>query len=63
MEHHDNYAGKRIHRGLFKRADNQILNCDVNGAIGILRKVVDKSQFKEIVDRGIVITPIKITIF
>jgi putative transposase len=36
--HHAHYAGKRVHRGLFRAADGQIINADVNGAYNIIRK-------------------------
>ena len=35
----DTYLGKRIYRGLFKSSVGKILNADVNGALGIMRKV------------------------
>ena len=63
MEHHDNYLGKRIHRGLFKCNDGKVLNADINGSLGILRKVIDESQFFEIVNRGFVTNPNKINIY
>ena len=63
MEHHDNYSGKRIHRGLFKSSTDKVINADVNGAIGILRKVIDESDFRQIVDRGFVTNPYKINIY
>lgn len=63
MEHHDTYSGKRIHRGLFKSSADRIINADVNGAIGILRKVINESYFHRIVDRGFVINPYKINIY
>ena len=59
----DSYLGKRIHRGLFKSSTNQVLNADVNGALGILRKVIDESSFQEIVNRGFVTNPNKINIY
>jgi len=34
------YLGRRLKRGLFRSSTNKILNADVNGAIGIFRKVV-----------------------
>ena len=61
--HKDNYLGKRIHRGLFKCSNGKVINADVNGAIGILRKVIDESQFVEIVNRGFVTNPNKINIY
>lgn len=63
MEHHDKYLGKRVHRGLFRTSDNKYINCDVNGAIGIARKVIGDSVIKQITDRGFVSNPIKITTF
>ena len=57
IKHQDSYLGKRIHRGLFQSSTGKILNADVNGAIGILRKVISNSEFNRIVDRGVVITP------
>jgi len=38
IEHHDNYAGKRISRGLFKSKKGIFINADVNGAYNILKK-------------------------
>ena len=54
-----NFSGKRIYRGLYKRANNQSLNADVNGALNILRKsnVVDLSV---LYSRGVVNTPLRI---
>ena len=49
MEHHENYLGNRVKRGLFMSSTKQLINADINGAIGITRKVLgDKSlsQFK-----------------
>ena len=34
------YAGKRIHRGLFRSSDGRCINADVNGSYNILRKVI-----------------------
>ena len=62
MKHSENYLGKRVKRGLFKRADGKVINADLNGAIGILRKVISESQFLEIVNRGFVVNPVKINI-
>ena len=63
MGHQEYYKGKRIQRGLFKQFSEKVLNADLNGAIGILRKVIDESSFKKIVDRGFVINPNKINIY
>lgn len=37
------YLGKRIKRGLFKSSKDIIINSDINGAIGILRKMLIKT--------------------
>ncbi len=37
---HKQYLGKRIKRGLFQSSTGKLINADVNGAIGIMRKVV-----------------------
>ena len=34
---HDEYAGRRVRRGLFRTADNRLVNADVNGSLNILR--------------------------
>jgi len=43
-QHHDDYAGKRVERGLFKSANGTLLNADVNGALQIIRKVFPKAK-------------------
>ena len=58
MKHQKRYLGSRKHRGLFISDTGIALNADVNGAIGIARKVIDKSV-SQIVDRGVVLTPVK----
>jgi putative transposase len=41
IQHHGQYVGKRIKRGLFRAADGrQIINADVNGAYNIIRKAI-----------------------
>ena len=54
-----NFSGERIKRGLYQRANGQVLNADVNGALNILRKsnVVDLSV---LYSRGEVNTPLRI---
>jgi putative transposase len=37
---HEEYAGKRIKRGLFRANDGTLINADVNGSGNIIRKVV-----------------------
>lgn len=61
MCHHDTYSGKRIKRGLFRSSTGKILNADLNGAIGILRKVVGES-ISQVVNRGVVETPTRLLV-
>ena len=63
MKHQENYLGKRKKRGLFQSSKGFEINADVNGAIGIMRKVISNSEFNQIVDRGVVITPNRINIY
>lgn len=60
MKHHDKYAGKRIKRGLFKSSTDKVLNADINGAIGILRKAnaITDEQLMLLRDRGDVVSPV-----
>jgi putative transposase len=38
IQHHEQYLGKRIRRGLFRSAQGVLINADVNGAGNIVRK-------------------------
>jgi putative transposase len=50
--------GKRVKRGLFRSSTNRLINADVNGAIGIARKVVCESPITELLaNRGVATTP------
>ena len=62
LEKHDAYSGKRKKRGLFQSSVNKLLNADVNGAIGIGRKVFGDSFVKEIIDSGFAFNPVKVNI-
>lgn len=62
LEKHDVYLGKRKKRGLFQSSVNKLLNADVNGAIGIGRKVFGDSFVKEIIDSGFAFNPVKVNI-
>ena len=62
LEKHDAYLGKRKKRGLFQSSVNKLLNADVNGAIGIGRKVFGDSFVKEIIDSGFAFNPVKVNI-
>jgi putative transposase len=59
MCHHDSYLGKRIKRGLYRSSTGKVLNADLNGAIGILRKVSHES-YMLVVSIGGVETPSRI---
>jgi transposase len=40
IEKHEQYVGKRVHRGLFRASDGRTLHADVNGSLNIVRKVI-----------------------
>ena len=49
--------GKRIKRGLFRSSNGRAFSADINGAIGIARKVIHESVIKTIVDKSSVLLP------
>jgi len=61
LEHHETYSGSRIKRGLFRSSTGKILNSDINGAIGILRKgnAIGDGDLKSLSDRGDVVSPVR----
>ena len=61
MKHHDKYLGKRVHRGLFQSSHRKLLNADVNGAIGIMRKVINDDAWRP-VDRVVASNPVRINV-
>jgi putative transposase len=62
MEHQEKYLGRRIKRGRFKSSIGKILNADINGAIGILRKKkeISDAQLLGLRNRGDVVSPKKL---
>lgn len=58
MEHQEVYLGKRIKRGLFQSSTGVLLNADVNGGIGIMRKAVGDGCIN-LLNRGCVSQPVK----
>lgn len=62
LKKHDIYLGKRKRRGLFQSSTGVLLNADVNGAIGIGRKVFGDSYVREIIDSGFAFNPVKVNI-
>ena len=62
LDKHDVYLGKRKKRGLFQSSTGVLLNADINGAIGIGRKVFGDSFVKEIIDSGFAFNPVRVNI-
>lgn len=59
---HDVYLGERKKRGLFQSSIGKLLNADINGAIGIGRKVFDDSYVSRIIDSGLAFNPVRVNI-
>ena len=59
MCHHEKYLGRRTRRGLFKSSTGKVLNADINGAIGMLRKenALRDADLVGLLDRGDVVSP------
>lgn len=60
IKHHDEYAGKRKHRGLFISKNGTKINADCNGSGNILRKEFPNAFADGI--QGVVVRPLKINI-
>ena len=64
---HDTYKGSRIKRGLFLSSLGKAINADINGALNILRKYLHLKEvnefpvIQEIIDRGLLYRPYRIT--
>lgn len=56
----DAYLGKRMKRGLFQSSIGKLINADINGSIGIARKVIGDSFIGKIIDSGFVFNPIRV---
>jgi putative transposase len=54
---HERYLGKRVKRGLFRAANGQCINADVNGSYNIIRKVAPEI-FEGV--EGFVVHPLRI---
>lgn len=59
---HDVYLGKRKKRGLFQSSTGKLINADINGAIGIGRKVFGDSYVSKIIDSGLAFNPVRVNI-
>ena len=55
------FSGKRIHRGMYRTKDGNLLNADVNGALNILHKS-NVVSLTALYNRGEVDTPIRIRV-
>ena len=62
LKKQDSYLGKRKKRGLFQSSIGKMLNADINGAIGIARKVIGDSFIRKIIDSGFVFNPVRLNI-
>ena len=66
---HDTYKGSRIKRGLFLSSLGKALNADINGALNILRKYLHLKEvnefpvIQEIIDRGLLYRPYRISFY
>ena len=56
------YLGKRKKRGLFQSSIGKLINADINGAIGIGRKVFGDSYVSRIIDSGLAFNPIRVNV-
>jgi putative transposase len=59
---HKEYLGKRIKRGLFQSSIGKLINADVNGAIGILRKVIGDGFLRNLINTGCGYQPVRLSI-
>lgn len=62
LKKQDTYLGKRKKRGLFQSSVGKLINSDINGAIGIARKVIGDSFIEKIIDSGFVFNPVRLNI-
>lgn len=60
LKKQESYLGKRKKRGLFQSSIGKLINADINGAIGIARKVIGDSFIGKIIDSGFVFNPIRV---
>ena len=62
LKNQDIYLGKRKKRGLFQSSIGKLLNADINGAIGVGRKVFGDSYANRIISSGLAFNPIRVNI-
>ena len=69
VKYHTNYKGSRVKRGLFLSSLGKALNADINGALNILRKYLHLKEvnefpvLQEIIDRGLLFRPYRISFY
>ena len=69
VEKHTEYKGRRVKRGLFLSSLGKALNADINGALNILRKYLHLKEvdefpvIQEIIDRGLLYRPYRISFY
>ena len=59
IKKHETYNGKRVHRGLFKSSSGKTYNCDINGSLNCIIKVVGDSLFKRKLIERLVVSPVR----
>lgn len=62
LKKQESYLGKRKKRGLSQSSIGKLINSDINGAIGIARKVIGDSFIGKIIDSGFVFNPIRLNV-
>lgn len=62
LKKQESYLGKRKKRGSFQSSVGKLINADINGAIGIARKVIGDSFIGKIIDSGFVFNPIRLNV-
>lgn len=62
LKKQDTYLGKRKRRGLFQSSVGKLLNADINGAIGIGRKVFGDSFAERIIGSGLAFNPVIVNV-
>ena len=60
LHHQATYLGQRKKRGLFQSSTGRLINADVNGAIGILRKCTTDSVLARLGDSGRFFRPVRV---
>jgi transposase len=54
------FSGKRVKRGLYRSADGQVVNADVNGSCNIGRKVIGNEDLFLRLDKSLAARPVRI---